>query len=54
MNIDGVLEDAQGVSEARTNYAKSQTDVSFDPKKISSQKIISLIQSAGYTAVIAD
>ena len=54
INIDGALEDAQGVFEARTNYAKSRTDVSFDPKKISPQKIISLIQATGYTAVISD
>jgi copper chaperone CopZ len=54
INIDGALEDTQGVIEARTNYAKSLTDVSFDPQKISSQKIISIIQATGYTASIAD
>jgi copper chaperone CopZ len=54
INIDGALEDTKGVLEARTNYAKSRTDVSFDPQKISSQQIISIIKTVGYTAVIAD
>ncbi len=43
-NIDGELEDMEGVKESKTNYAKQQTEVTFDPKKISPDKIISIIK----------
>ena len=49
-NIDGELEDADGVEEANTNFAKAQTEVKFDPEKINVDKIIKLIKSVGYTA----
>ncbi len=52
MNIDGELEDTLGVAESNTNYAKSQTEVIFDPIKISEKKIISLIKNFGYTATL--
>lgn len=44
MNIDGELEDAEGVKEAKTNYAKQQTEVTFNPQKINPEKIISIIR----------
>lgn len=44
MNIDGELEDTEGVQEANTNYLKSQTEVTFDPEKISTDKIIATIR----------
>lgn len=44
MNIDGELEDTEGVKEAKTNYARQQTEVTFDPEKISIDKIISIIK----------
>jgi Cu+-exporting ATPase len=44
MNIDGELEDAKGVKESKTNYAKQITEVTFDPEKISIEKIISVIR----------
>lgn len=43
MNIDGELEDTEGVKEANTNYAKAQTEVTFDPEKISIDKITKVI-----------
>lgn len=43
-NIDGELEDTEGVKESKTNYAKQQTEVTFDPEKISPDKIISTIK----------
>lgn len=43
-NIDGELEDTEGVKEAKTNYAKQQTEVTFDPDKIDPEKIISIIK----------
>jgi copper chaperone CopZ len=44
MNIDGELEDTEGVQKANTNYAKSQTEVTFDPEKVSVKAIITIIK----------
>jgi copper chaperone CopZ len=52
-NIDGELEDTDGVKEASTNFAKAKTEVEFDPKKISEEKIVKLIKKVGYDAVLA-
>lgn len=56
MNIDGELEDAEGVKEAKTNYAKQQTEVTFDPEKITVEKMISIIRKIdeNYDAEIAE
>lgn len=56
MNIDGELEDTEGVKEAKTNYAKQQTQVTFDPKKIDPDKIISIIRRVdnNYDAEVAE
>jgi copper chaperone CopZ len=50
MNIDGELEDTEGVKESNTNYAKQQTEVEFDDTKINLQKIIDIIKTVGYSA----
>lgn len=52
MNIDGELEDARGVREARTNYAKGETEVEFDDSEISISDIIKLIKSLEYEAEV--
>ncbi len=44
INIDGELEDTKGVKEAKTNYAKQKTEVTFDPGKITRDEIISIIR----------
>lgn len=44
-NIDGELEDTDGVKESKTNYAKQQTEVTFDEQKVSIQKLVSVIKS---------
>lgn len=44
MNIDGELEDTEGVKESKTNYAKQVTEVTFDPEKISVEKMILVIR----------
>lgn len=44
MNIDGELEDTAGVKEAKTNYAKQQTEITFDPDKVSIDKMVSIIR----------
>lgn len=50
MNIDGELEDTEGVKESNTNYAKSQTEVEFDEEKINEKKVINIINKVGYKA----
>lgn len=52
MNIDMELEDADGVTESSTNYAKHESDVKFDNEKTSSDKIIEAIKKTGYTASV--
>jgi Cu+-exporting ATPase len=51
MNIDGELEDTEGIKQSNTNYAKQQTEVEFDEKKIDEKKILKIISSVGYTAI---
>ena len=48
MNIDGELEDTEGVLEASTNYAKQQTEVKFDENKLNINKIAEIIRKVGY------
>lgn len=49
-NIDGELEDTDGVCESLTNYAKSETKVFFEKNKISETVIIEIIEKVGYKA----
>ena len=48
VNIDLTLEDLTGVTNSKTNYARSTTAVDFDPEKIDTQKIITEISKLGY------
>ncbi len=48
MNIDGALEDLEGVVEAKTSYAKSETRVVYDPTKVTRQQMLLVIEKAGY------
>ena len=48
MSIDGELEDTEGIKESNTNYAKSQTEVEFDPEKINDKAIRDIIRKVGY------
>ena len=50
MNIDGELEDTQGIKCANTNYAKSQTEIEFDENKVTDKQIISIVKKLGYLA----
>jgi len=50
MNIDGELEDTEGVKESNTNYAKAHTEVTFDTDKLTQEEIVSIIKKVGYTA----
>jgi copper chaperone CopZ len=50
MNIDGALEDTQGIISATTNYAQAMTKVTFDPQQINIQQIQNIIEATGYGA----
>lgn len=50
MNIDFDLEDLEGVTSVKTNYAKQISEVEFDEEKIDESNIISSIKKTGYTA----
>lgn len=52
MNIDGELEDTDGIKESNTNYAKSETSVEFDEEKVTERVIIEIIKKIGYQANI--
>lgn len=52
-NIDGELEDTEGVISSNTNYAKQETQVEFDPTKVSEDQVIEVIRRAGYDATQA-
>ena len=54
MNIDGELEDTGKVKDVRTNYAKEEIEIEFDPKDISEQEIIAVIKKAGYTTHVVN
>jgi len=48
--IDADLEETKGVTKAQTHYAKAQTVVIFDPKKVTEKELIARIKRSGYTA----
>jgi len=50
LTIDGDLEDQDGVKAAKTSYAKSQTEVTFDPEKVTEAEMLQIIKKAGYSA----
>lgn len=49
MNIDGELEDTEGVLSADTSYATATTKIVFDDAKVSQKKLESVIRELGYT-----
>lgn len=52
MSIDMDLEDLDGIKEARTSYAKQESEVEFDQDKLNIQEVIAAIKKTGYTAQI--
>lgn len=50
LNIDGELEDTNGIVSANTNYARKQTEVAYDPGKIIPEEMIKIIEKTGYDA----
>jgi copper chaperone CopZ len=49
MNIDGELEDTEGVTSATTSYAKSKTVITYDPSKVTQDKLKQVIESLEYS-----
>lgn len=50
MNIDGNLEDLEGVISADTSYATSRTQVIYDETKLSKKDLIASVKKTGYIA----
>lgn len=48
MSIDGELEDLPGVTYVKTSYAKGETAVAYDPKKVELKKIVKVVEGLGY------
>lgn len=48
MNVDGELEDLDGVISAGTSYAKSISVVEYDPQKVTRGQIEDTIKNLGY------
>ena len=52
MNIDGTLEETKGIFSSRSNYAKAETIVDYDPQIITPVRIIEIIKISGYKAIL--
>lgn len=50
MNIDGELEDTEGVKSSNTSYARGETEVEYDEGKVKELDIIKTVAKAGYKA----
>ena len=50
MSIDMDLEDLDGLQEARTSFAKQETDVVYDEEVVDLPKILQQIKKTGYLA----
>lgn len=50
--IDSNLEDLDGVLSANTSYAKQVSEVDFDPRKASLERILETIKDTGYSAEV--
>lgn len=54
LTIDMDLEELDGVKKAHTSYAKAETEVDFDPEKVSEEKVLETIKKSGYKAVLGN
>ncbi len=52
MLIELKLRKLEGVEEARSDYIKQETTVSFDQEKVDMVKILGTIEEAGYQATV--
>ena len=54
IDIDGTLEDTDGIEESKTSYAKAETEIKFDESKIKESEIKKLISSTGYSVITSE
>lgn len=52
VNIDLVLEDVEGVYDSKTHFARSFTQISFDPNKTNIDALIREIAKLGYDSTV--
>lgn len=52
MTIDMDLEELGGVKGARTSYASGETEVEFDPDRVTDNSILESIKKSGYSAIL--
>ena len=48
MTIDDELEKLAGVKRAKTNYARSRSEVEYDAEQVSLARMIEAVKAAGY------
>ena len=48
LDIDGELEDTEGIKAANTNYARQEAVIEFDSRLITDNKIRKIIKDLGY------
>lgn len=46
LNIDLDLEDLSGVKSSKTSYAKSESEIEYDPDQVSEKKILKIIANS--------
>lgn len=51
MNIDGALEDTEGVFSSETNYAHAKVKVNYEAEKVSKAQLVKVIEGQGYQVV---
>lgn len=51
VNIDLTVEDIPGVKNSDTNYAKSESEVTFDPAQTDIKAIKNAIHNLGYQVI---
>ncbi len=54
LTIDMDLEEVEGVKSVKTSYAKAETEIEFDPDKVTGQLILETIKKSGYKAEPVD
>lgn len=54
IEVDGRLEDIEGVASSKTSYAKQVVEVEFDPEKVNVATLIKTVKDLGYTAMPQD
>ena len=54
LTIDMELEDLDGVKQSRTRYAKGETEIEFDPKKVKDNVVVEVIKRLGYSSLPLD